>query len=255
MTRMKLTFLGTGTSTGVPVIGCQCKRCMSADPRDKRLRASALWEIGDTKIVVDAGPDFRMQMINAQCRHVDAILITHRHYDHIGGLDDVRGLNYSMHAPLNVYAEKFHADGIMQMYPYVFEVNKYPGAPNINLNVITSEPFEINGIKVEPIRVMHAKMPIFGYRIGDWAYITDASKIPAESMEKLRGLDVLVLNALRHEPHMSHFSISQALEVVEELKPRRTYFTHINHDFGNYAEYNHQLPEGVEMSYDGLVVE
>jgi len=252
---MKLTFLGTGTSTGVPVIGCQCPQCQSTDPRDKRLRSSALWQIGNTTLVIDAGPDFRMQMINAKCRHIDAILITHKHYDHIGGLDDVRGLNYTMHCPISVYAEQLHADGIMHMFPYVFEKNKYPGAPNITLNIIDEEPFEINGIKIEPIRVMHAKMPILGYKIDNWAYITDSSYIPEESMEKLKNLDVLVLDALRHEPHMSHFSIKQALEVVEKLQPQRTFFTHINHDFGNYAEYNHKLPQGVEMAYDGLVVE
>lgn len=252
---MKLTFLGTGTSTGVPVIGCQCPRCLSADSRDKRLRSSVLWQIGDTNIVIDAGPDFRTQMLRSGCSRVDAILITHLHYDHIGGLDDVRGLNYTMRSPINIYAEQMHADGIKRMMPYVFEQNKYPGVPNLNLNIITPEPFDVNGLRVEPIRVMHARMPIFGYRIGNWAYVTDASLIPDESMDKLKNLDVLVLNALRHEPHMSHFSLAQALEVIDRLKPRRAYLTHINHDFGNYADMNHLLPSGVQMAYDGLVVE
>lgn len=252
---MKITFLGTGTSTGVPVIGCQCRICQSTDERDKRLRSSILWEMEDVSIIIDAGPDFRMQLIRAKCSKIDAILITHKHYDHVGGLDDVRGLNYTMKRPIDIYAEKYHAEAIRNNLGYVFEVNKYPGVPQINLNVIDNKPFDVRGVRVEPIRIMHAKMKIFGYRIGNCAYVTDASYIPEESMKKLEGCDTLVINALREEPHMSHLSISQAIEVIERLKPKRAYLTHIGHEFGLYEEMNDRLPDGVFMAYDGLTVE
>lgn len=252
---MKITFLGTGTSTGVPIIGCKCRVCQSADERDKRLRSSILWEVGNISIVVDAGPDFRTQLLRAKCSKIDAILITHKHYDHVGGLDDVRGLNYTMGCPIDIYAEKQHADTIRNNLGYVFETNKYPGVPQINLNDITENPFDVRGITVEPIRVMHAKMSIFGYRIGDCAYVTDASYIPEESMKKLEGCDTLVINALREEPHMSHLSISQAIDIIDRLKPRQAYLTHIGHEFGLYEEMKNRLPNGVYMAYDGLTVD
>ncbi len=252
---MKITFLGTGTSTGVPVIGCHCKVCDSTDIRDKRLRASILWEIDNTKIVIDAGPDFRTQMINNNIDRIDAILITHMHYDHTGGLDDIRGFNYSQNISIDVYAEQLHANAIRNMIPYVFAENKYPGVPQINMQIISEQPFCINGIEVHPIRVMHGKMPIFGYRIGNWAYITDASFISDESIEKLKNCEVLIINALRDEKHMSHFSISQAIEAINRISPKQAYLTHISHQFGLQAIRNPLLPQGIQMAYDGLVIE
>lgn len=253
---MRITFLGTGTSTGVPVIGCDCEVCRSADPRDKRLRASVLWEIGDVKLVVDAGPDFRMQMIGADVHVIDGILITHKHYDHVGGLDDIRGFNYSQHISIDVYAEKMHADQIRYNLPYVFAVkDKYPGVPEVRLHEITEEPFEIRGVRITPLRVIHGKMPIFGYKIGNWAYITDASELPEATMKKLEGIDTLIINALRHEPHMSHFTIEQSLEIVAKVRPRRTYFVHMSHQYPLHAEADKMLPEGVFTAYDGLVIE
>lgn len=252
---MKITFLGTGTSTGVPVIGCHCDNCSSTDSRDKRLRASVLWEVGGKKIVIDAGPDFRTQMIRAGVDMVDGILITHMHFDHVGGLDDVRGFNYSQDKSVDVYAEQLHADAIKSMLPYVFAVKeKYPGVPQMNLNIITEDKFEVAGVTITPIRVIHSKLPIFGYRINNWAYITDASFISDESIEKLAGIDTLIINALRDEPHMAHFSIAEALNVVDRIKPRRTFFTHMSHQFGRYAVRQPKMPQGVFIAYDGLII-
>ncbi len=251
---MKITFLGTGTSTGVPVIGCHCTVCDSTDPRDNRLRASVLWEVDNTKIVIDAGPDFRTQMLRNHTDSIDAILITHMHYDHIGGLDDVRGFNYSQHSSVSIYAEQQHANAIERMMPYVFVKNKYPGVPQIDLHIIDDKPFKINNIEVTPIRVIHGKMPIFGYRIGTWAYITDASQIPPESLKKLKGCTTLIINALRDEEHLSHFNIAQALSIIEQIKPQRAYLTHISHQFGLYTQRNPKLPQGVYMAYDQLSI-
>lgn len=251
---MKITFLGTGTSTGVPVIGCHCTVCDSTDPHDNRLRASVLWEIDNTKIVIDAGPDFRTQMLRNHIDNINAILITHMHYDHTGGIDDVRGFNYSQRTSIDIYAEQLHADAIRHMLPYVFATNKYPGVPQIDMHIIDNKPFRINNIEIIPIRIMHSQMPIFGYRIGPWAYITDASYISPQSMEKLKGCTTLIINALRDEEHMSHFSVAQALSVIEQIKPQRAYLTHISHQFGLYAVRNPKLPQGVNMAYDQLVI-
>lgn len=252
---MKITFLGTGTSIGVPVIGCECEICRSVDPRDNRLRASILWEVGNTNILVDAGPDFRIQMLRAKCSSVSSILLTHLHYDHVGGLDDVRGLNLSMKKAVDIYANRQTADAVRRVMPYVFVENKYPGVPNMNLYEVDEESFEASGVLVEPIPVMHGKMPILGYRIGNWAYITDASYISEESMTKLQGLDVLILNALRFKEHPSHFSVEESLAIVEQLKPRRTYFTHFSHEIGLHSETQKKLPPNVYLAYDGLIVE
>lgn len=252
---MRMTFLGTGTSIGVPVIGCSCEVCKSRDERDIRLRASVLWEVEGRKFLIDAGPDFRQQMLRSGCTEFNAILVTHEHYDHVGGLDDVRGINLATKKDVVIYAEEGPANAIRRSLHYVFAAEKYPGVPDMTLNVIGLEPFTVDGIEITPIRVMHCKLPILGFRIGNWAYITDASYISDENLELLKGLDVLVINALRWKEHMSHFSVEETLAVVEKVKPRRTYFTHLCHEIGLYEEAQKRLPEGVVIAYDGLVIE
>lgn len=252
---MKITFLGTGTSVGVPMIGCQCAVCQSVDLHDKRLRSSILWQVGETKLLIDAGPDFRQQMLRAQCKTIDAILITHHHYDHIGGLDDVRSINYWTRKPMPIYAEEHTISALHKMLSYVFAKNKYPGVPKMELKKIDEQPFTINNIVVTPIRVMHYKMPILGFRIANWIYITDASQVPDESIELMKGCDTLIINALRWQPHLSHFNVSDALEVVEKVNPKRTFLTHICHDMGLHAEAQLKLPKDVYLAYDGLIIE
>lgn len=253
---MRLQFLGTGTSTGIPVIGCQCRTCLSTDRRDDRMRTSALWEVNGYNILIDVGPDFRTQLLRAHINRVNAIIITHQHYDHVGGLDDVRGLNYSMRQSINVFAEPNVAAAFRHNLSYIFAENKYPGVPEIGLHEIDcTKPFEAcPGVMITPIRVMHGQLPIVGFRINNWAYITDASFISDESLEQLRGLDVLVLNALRFEEHMSHFSLPESLDVVAKVQPKRTYFTHIAHHMPPHAEVEPTLPENVFLAYDGLII-
>ncbi|MCF0191198.1 MAG: MBL fold metallo-hydrolase [Marinilabiliaceae bacterium] len=254
---MRLEFLGTGTSTGVPVIGCQCETCQSTDRRDNRLRASVIWSVNGYNILVDPGPDLRIQLLRARATRIDCILVTHQHYDHVGGLDDVRGLNFSMGQSINVYAEPIVASAFRHNLSYIFAENKYPGVPEITLSEIdaTSSFFPCEGLEIIPIRVFHGKLPIVGFRIGNWAYITDASSIPEESMKALQNLDVLVLNALRIEPHPSHFSLSESLSIVNELSPKRTYFTHASHHMPLQAVVERTLPDGVRIAYDCLVIE
>lgn len=252
---MKLQFLGTGTSMGVPVIGCKCDVCTSSDPRDARLRASALFTVEGKNILIDAGPDFRMQMLRANCTRLHGILLTHMHYDHVGGLDDLRCYNYLMNKPIDVFADRLTAESLHRSMPYVFAEHKYPGVPLMSLTQISDEPFTVEGIRVTPIPVMHCKLPIYGYRIGNWAYITDASYVPDSSIALLQGCDVLVLNALRPKPHLSHFSLQEALDVVERVAPKRAYFTHMCHDIGLHADADSRLPQGVHFAYDGLIIE
>ncbi len=252
---MKITFLGTGTSIGVPVIGCDCRVCQSSDCHDQRLRSSILWEIGDTTLLVDAGPDFRQQMLRSRCRKIDGILITHEHYDHVGGLDDVRGLNYTMGCSVTIYAENHTAEAIRKNLSYVFTANKYPGVPQLLLNEIDENRFYINNIEITPIRVLHYKLPILGYRIGDCAYITDASFIPDSSMGLLQGCKTLIINALRHHEHMSHFTLKQAIDVINTIKPQCAYLTHMSHEIGLHAEVQPTLPPNVYLGYDGLEIE
>ncbi|GAA4303145.1 MBL fold metallo-hydrolase [Compostibacter hankyongensis] len=249
---MKITFLGTGTSQGVPMIACNCRVCTSADPRDKRLRSSILLSAGEQHIVVDTTPDFRYQMLRAQVKHLEAILITHAHKDHIAGMDDVRAFNYFQQRPMDIYASAASQEAIRREFYYAFAAEKYQGVPEIRLHTIDEETFQVDGLEILPVPVKHHKMPVLGFRIGDFTYITDANYIGAEEKEKIRGSRILVLNALRQEPHISHFALSEAIALSDELGVPETYFTHISHQMGRHAEIDETLPPGKHLAYDGL---
>ena len=249
---MKITFLGTGTSQGVPVIGCNCKVCKSDNSKDKRLRTSILIEEKGKTFIVDTGPDFRQQMLREEVNDIEAVIYTHEHRDHIAGLDDIRPINFLRQKPLTVYAEERVLEAIKQMLPYAFEQNKYPGVPEIRLRTIDSSLFSISSIEFTPIRAYHYKLPVLGFRINDFTYITDANYIPEEEKEKIVGTKHLVINALRKKKHISHFSLSEAQELAKEFSPRFAYFTHISHQMGFHEEVNEQLPENMQLAYDGL---
>jgi phosphoribosyl 1,2-cyclic phosphate phosphodiesterase len=252
---VKLTFLGTGTSQGVPVVACQCPVCLSANPKDQRLRASVMIETESQCLVVDAGPDFRQQMLTHQVHHLNGILITHEHVDHIFGLDDIRAFNWVQKQATDIYAEERVQIAIRRIFDYVFSTWKYPGIPQMHLHLIENVPFMINDLKVIPIRGYHYKLPVFGFRFGKIAYVTDVNHLADAEIDKLRGLDILVLNALRKEDHISHYSLSQALDVIAEVKPGKAYLTHLSHQMGFYDEVQAELPENVFLSYDGLELE
>ncbi len=249
---MRIRFLGTGSSQGTPVIACKCEVCRSNDPIDKRLRSSVLVETGGKTILIDAGPDFREQMLLANAQKLDAILITHAHKDHIGGLDDVRAFNYVLKKPIDIYARSDAEIGIKDQFSYAFQEEKYPGVPEIKIHHIQNQPFFIDNLKVIPIEVLHYKLPIFGYRIEDFAYITDASEIHKTEAEKLKQLKVLVINAIRKKEHYAHFSLRQAVEIVEKLAPQHAYITHISHQMGKSADINQELPDNLMLAYDNL---
>lgn len=252
---MKVTFLGTGTSQGVPVIGCHCNVCTSTDSRDKRLRTSVLIEVEDTNIVIDTGPDFRQQMLTNKVDKLDAIIFTHSHKDHVAGLDDIRAYNYLQGKAMEIYATEPTQALLKKEFDYVFTNKTYPGIPQMNLNTINgSDPFVINGVEIIPIRVLHYKMEVLGFRIGDFTYITDANYIAHEEMDKAKGSKAFVLNALRHEKHISHFTLSEAIEIAKALKPEQTYFTHISHQLGTHTEVSETLPEHMQLAYDGLTI-
>ena len=253
---MKITFLGTGTSQGVPLIGCNCNICQSSDEKDKRLRSSALISIDDKNILIDAGPDFRQQMLRENITNLDAILLTHEHKDHIGGLDDVRAFNYIQKKPMDIYAEKRVNDLLQSRdFAYVVERKDYPGIPKMNFCNIENKLFELGKENVMPIRGIHHQLPVFGFRIKKFAYITDMNFISQEEKEKLKGLDVLVITALRRKKHVSHFSLEEALEIIEEVEPKKAYLTHISHKLGFYKDLINELPENVYPAYDGLKIE
>lgn len=252
---LKLTFLGTGTSNGVPVIGCRCAICTSSDPHDNRLRSSVLIEHQGASVVIDAGPDFRQQMLRARVNRLDAVVITHGHKDHIGGLDDIRAFNYLNHGPVEVWAAADVQADIRRDFFYAFAEKRYSGVPEMDLHTITGAPFEVAGLTFTPIPVLHHRLAVYGFRVGDLAYITDCNFIPESSFGLLEGVEVLIVNALRLKPHVSHFSLDEALEAIGRVSPREAWLTHISHGLGLHSEIGKQLPDGVHQAWDGLVVE
>lgn len=252
---MKITFLGTGTSQGVPVIACSCHVCASKDSRDKRLRSSILVELNDHQFVVDTGPDFRQQMLRCNQQKLDAVLYTHEHKDHTAGLDDIRAFNYFMGKPVDLYLSEHVEQALRREFAYIFDEDKYPGIPQIVLHRIRNEPFQLFGTEIIPIQVTHYKLPVMGFRIGNFCYITDAKTISAPERNKMRGLKYLVLNALRHERHTSHLTLQEALEIIDDLQPEQTYLTHISHQLGRHHDIEKTLPDGVRLAYDGLCIQ
>jgi phosphoribosyl 1,2-cyclic phosphate phosphodiesterase len=234
------------------MIACTCPVCTSTDAKDKRLRCSILVQSASTTIVVDAGPDFRYQMLRAGVRRLDAIVFTHPHKDHLAGLDDVRAFNFFMQKPMEVFANEMTQEVIIREFPYAFADTRYPGVPEISLNIIDTEPFTVGDIPITPVLVWHLKMPVFGFRFGKFTYITDANRIEPAEKEKIKGSEVLVLNALRKEKHISHFNLEEAVSLVKELKIPRAYFIHMSHQLGKHRQINEELPAGMELGYDGL---
>lgn len=277
MKKARLTFLGTGTSQGVPMIGCSCEVCRSTDPRDKRLRASVLVEYDGLKILVDAGPDFRQQMLREDVSHLDAILLTHNHKDHTGGLDDIRAFNYLENKATEIYCEKYVEESLRMEYSYAFAEKKYPGAPEWRVHIIDEKPFRISGddwayadstqgrradstgrragAEIIPVRGMHYKLPVLGYRFGNIAYCTDMNFIPESEFDKLQDLDHFIINCVRYGRHISHFSIEEALEVARKVGARHTWLTHLSHQLPCYEKLMTDLPDGILPAYDGLRIE
>lgn len=249
---MKLTFLGTGTSTGVPQIRCQCPVCTSEDPREKRLRASALLELSpETRLLIDCGPDFRTQMLRIGSPDLTVVLLTHSHYDHVGGIDDMRPYCYPH--PFTVYCKADVSEDLHHRIPYCFKKHLYPGVPTFDIHIVDPDKdFYIGDIRVTPLPVMHARLPIIGFKIGNLAYITDCSEMPDSTLDKIKGIDTLVINALRHEPHMSHMNLQQALDIISKAKPRQAFLTHLSHDMGLIDDTQRLLPPGVTIATDGL---
>lgn len=251
---IKVTFLGTGTSQGIPMIACACEVCQSNDTRDKRLRVSLHLEIDGKSFVIDTGPDFRQQMLRENIKRLDAVIFTHEHKDHTAGLDDIRGFNYVQKSAIPIYAQSRVIDQLKREFAYAFEETKYPGVPELQIHEIDEHPFEIGEVTFQPIPVKHFMLDIFGFRIQDFTYITDANFISEEAMEKLVGTKVLVLNALRKESHISHFNLSEALAIIERIKPEKAYLTHLSHQMGKYELVQKELPHQVYLAYDGLKI-
>jgi phosphoribosyl 1,2-cyclic phosphate phosphodiesterase len=249
---LKITFLGTGTSSGVPMIACPCEVCASDDKKDKRLRSSILVQSNTTTIVVDTTPDFRYQMLRADVKKLDAVLFTHPHKDHVAGLDDIRAYNFFQHKPMEVFANSLTEEAIKREFAYAFSDKKYPGVPDINLNTIDGSPFFIGDIPVIPIEVWHHRMPVLAFRFGQFTYITDANKIDAAEKEKIKGSETIVINALRKEKHISHYTLDEAIAEIQDMNIPKSYLTHISHQLGLHQEVNKILPAGIELAWDGL---
>ncbi len=254
--QFSVKVLGSGTSQGVPLIGCQCEVCQSNNPKDKRLRSSILFTWNDYNFVIDTGPDFRQQMLREDIRTLRAVLFTHEHKDHVAGLDDVRAFNFIEKRDMELFCSYAVTQALRREFHYAFGENKHPGVPRLNMNIIKNQSFKLpDGPMVTPILGYHYKMPVFGYRIKDFAYFTDVKTIPKEELKKLKGVKTLILDCLREEPHISHLTLEEALDLIEIIKPQKTYLTHISHVFGTYNQILDKLPEHVEPAYDGLTIE
>lgn len=252
---MKITLLGTGTSQGVPVIACECSVCMSKNFKDKRLRSSAMIEVDDTTIIIDTGPDFRQQMLRENVKKVDAILFTHHHKDHTAGMDDIRAFNFKLKKDMQVYCSKETSDALKKEFSYVFSEIKYPGTPRVIINHINNKSFKVNNTFITPIKAMHYKMQVYGFRINDFVYLTDVSFIESSEIEKMKNAKLIVLDALRKSEHISHFNLDQALDLLGELKPQRALLTHISHYMGLHNEVNEELPKNIKLAFDGQCIE
>ncbi|MBD1367075.1 MBL fold metallo-hydrolase [Mucilaginibacter sp. ZT4R22] len=252
---MTITFLGTGTSQGVPVIACDCEVCTSVDTHDNRLRASILIESPDKTVVIDSGPDFRYQMLRAGVKHLDAIVFTHEHKDHVAGMDDIRAFNYKQQVAVDIYADARVQTALRREFPYIFDDKGYPGIPQIEMHSIDLHPFDIGDIHFTPVEVMHYKLPVLGFRINDFTYITDAKTVTEAEKQKIRGSKILVINALQKQTHISHFTLDEAIAFAKDIGAETTYFTHISHRLGRHAEITEELPAGIKLAYDGLKLE
>ena len=251
---LKITFLGTGTSSGIPMIACNCEVCTSADKKDNRLRASILVQSSTTTIVVDTTPDFRYQMLREKVKKIDAVLFTHPHKDHIAGLDDIRAFNFFQQSSINIYANTLTQEALKREFRYIFAEKKYPGIPQIDLYTIDQHPFIIGDITIVPILVWHLHMPVLAFRFGDFTYITDANKIDEQERKKITGSKIMALNALREKKHISHFNLAEAIEMVQQLKVPEAYFIHLSHQMGKHEDVEKTLPVGIHLAYDGLVL-
>jgi phosphoribosyl 1,2-cyclic phosphate phosphodiesterase len=247
-----ITFLGTGTSQGVPVIACGCEVCTSSDARDKRLRTSILIEAEDKTIVIDSGPDFRYQMLRAKVKHLDAIVFTHEHKDHIAGMDDIRAFNYKQNSPVDVYADARVQRALVREFPYIFDGTGYPGIPQVIVHPIDLHPFDIGSVKFTPVEVLHYKLPVLGFRINDFTYITDAKTVSETEKEKIIGTKILVINALQKQTHISHFTLDEAIAFANDIGAEKTYLTHISHRLGKHLDISKELPDNIELAYDSL---
>jgi len=251
---MKITILGTGTSQGVPVIACDCDVCLSSNPKDSRLRSSVMIEIDNLNLVIDTGPDFRQQMLREKVGKVDSILFTHHHKDHVAGMDDIRAFNQKWNRDMPIYCNQLTSDALKMEFPYIFSGFNYLGIPKVAINIIENKPFVIEKTIIQPIEVLHYKLPVLGFRIDNFVYLTDVSEISSKEKEKMKGADLIILDALRKKAHLSHFSLEQALSLLEELKPKQALLTHISHYMGLHDNVNKELPNHIELAYDGQVL-
>ena len=251
---MKITLLGTGTSQGVPVIACECEVCLSSNPKDNRLRSSVMIEVDGINLVIDTGPDFRQQMLRGKVTKVDAVLFTHHHKDHVAGMDDVRAFNHRWKVDMPLYCNQITSDALKLEFPYIFSGSNYPGIPKVAVNIIENKPFIIGKTTIEPIKVLHYKLSVFGFRVKNFVYLTDVSEISEKEKEKMKGADLIILDALRKKSHISHFNLEQALALLEELKPKQALLTHISHYMGLSDKVNKELPDHINLAYDGQVI-